>query len=359
MNKFLSIALVSVFALGSAVFTSCSKEDPQEYTVTLTDDGNGTAVADKAKAEAGMTVTLTATPDEGYVFGKWAVQSGGATLSPSVTTNPATFTMPENNVSIKAEFIEAETEEQITLPDQSDKNQTAFADEETTKGFTLIAKSAWTATIEETVTKATRASNVSWLRLTVNGAETYSGAAGTFTIVINIDPNTTGKDRTATITIDCGGEQVKITVMQKGVKEDNTPLTNKDLLVAHPWKHVISVTQYPKSWDNPETTDVDESVREDKSVFTITIKADGTVTVTSTQGGESIPYTLSGNTFTLHNTAEDGTPFDMKYAITKLTANEFESVGTFQGTENNMNPDGTEGPITTFTYTQTMKFVKP
>lgn len=109
MKKQTRLALIGAMAvIFTATFTSCSSDpdDPVQYTVTVTDDGNGTAVVDKTKAEAGMTVTLTATPAEGFVFSKWTVQSGGITLSPNATTTPASFTMPEGNVSVKAEFAE-------------------------------------------------------------------------------------------------------------------------------------------------------------------------------------------------------------------------------------------------------------
>ena len=43
-----------------------------KYTVTVTSDANGTAIADKtADVAAGETVTLTATPNSGYVFDQW------------------------------------------------------------------------------------------------------------------------------------------------------------------------------------------------------------------------------------------------------------------------------------------------
>jgi len=74
------------------------------YTVTMTDDGNGTASTDHTTATAGTTVTITATPASAdYQFLQWVVVSGGVTLS-SATTIPATFTMPANNVEIEAEF---------------------------------------------------------------------------------------------------------------------------------------------------------------------------------------------------------------------------------------------------------------
>lgn len=38
------------------------------YAVTVTTDGHGTAVADPTEAKAGDTVTVTITPDEGYLY---------------------------------------------------------------------------------------------------------------------------------------------------------------------------------------------------------------------------------------------------------------------------------------------------
>lgn len=76
---------------------------PATYSVTMQDDGNGTASANPSNAAAGTQITITATPDNGYQFKQWVVISGGAVLS-STTTNPATFNMPAGNVTIKAEF---------------------------------------------------------------------------------------------------------------------------------------------------------------------------------------------------------------------------------------------------------------
>ncbi len=70
------------------------------YSITVNNDGNGTASADKASAVAGETVTLTATPNSGYVFDKWADKT------PNSLTIGADgkFTMPSGNVSVKATF---------------------------------------------------------------------------------------------------------------------------------------------------------------------------------------------------------------------------------------------------------------
>ena len=69
-----------------------------EYSVTVSTDGNGTAMADKTSAAAGTEVTLTATPKSGYTFKQWQVITGGVTIKDNK------FTMPDENVEIKAIF---------------------------------------------------------------------------------------------------------------------------------------------------------------------------------------------------------------------------------------------------------------
>ena len=73
-------------------------EDKVEFTVTVTSGGNGTASASPAKAAAGMEITLTAMPKEGYHFKEWQVISGGVTIKDDK------FTMPDTNVEVKAIF---------------------------------------------------------------------------------------------------------------------------------------------------------------------------------------------------------------------------------------------------------------
>ena len=101
--NYLKFAAV-MFAVAAAVL-SCNRggEEVQQFFVTITDDGNGTAAADPVVTAAGMPVTITATPDTEYVFSKWAVVSGSIILYE--TANPAIFTMPAENVVIKAEFV--------------------------------------------------------------------------------------------------------------------------------------------------------------------------------------------------------------------------------------------------------------
>lgn len=66
------------------------------YTVTVAAAANGTVTADKATAQMGDTVTVTATPDTDYELSKITVNGT------AITGN--TFTMPAENVTIAAEF---------------------------------------------------------------------------------------------------------------------------------------------------------------------------------------------------------------------------------------------------------------
>ena len=95
---------------------------PTTYTVTVSNDGNGTGTASPSTAAAGTTITLTATPNKGYHFKEWQVISGGVTIKDNK------FTMPNDNVEVKAVFEEdvpAPTEFTITM--KTDGNGTASA----------------------------------------------------------------------------------------------------------------------------------------------------------------------------------------------------------------------------------------
>ena len=106
-----------------AIFEEDAPPAPTEHTVTVTSSGNGTASASHAKAAAGTTITLTATPNEGYHLKEWRVISGGVSIKDNK------FTMPNNNVEVKAIFEEdtppVPTEHTVTVT--SGGNGTASA----------------------------------------------------------------------------------------------------------------------------------------------------------------------------------------------------------------------------------------
>lgn len=73
-----------------------------KYAVNCATVEGGTLSADPAEATEGATVTLTATPAEGYEFGSWNVTNASTSAAITVTDNK--FTMPAANVNVSATF---------------------------------------------------------------------------------------------------------------------------------------------------------------------------------------------------------------------------------------------------------------
>lgn len=62
------------------------------------------------KKTAGTQVIVTATAGDLEVFSNWTVEEGGITLTPEQQVNPIlTFTMPENNVVLEANYLDKYT----------------------------------------------------------------------------------------------------------------------------------------------------------------------------------------------------------------------------------------------------------
>ena len=77
------------------------------YTVTIDENIDyGTVTADKLNPALAETVTLTATPEEGYILKSLTVTD--ADNDPVTVTNNA-FTMPKSNVTVSATFEEVQT----------------------------------------------------------------------------------------------------------------------------------------------------------------------------------------------------------------------------------------------------------
>ena len=83
---------------------------PTTYAINLEEVVNGTIAVQGGltEAEAGATITLIATPDEGYVFETWEVLDGNGD---EVSVSNNTFTMPESEVYIAATFVQEEEPE--------------------------------------------------------------------------------------------------------------------------------------------------------------------------------------------------------------------------------------------------------
>ena len=103
--------------------TYWAKWTANAYGITVTNDGNGEASADKTTAVEGETVTLTATPNSGYHFERWDVVTG------NVTIDDNTFTMPAESVAIKAVFARnSAVTPPINPPTVSEETTDAIAD---------------------------------------------------------------------------------------------------------------------------------------------------------------------------------------------------------------------------------------
>ena len=71
---------------------------PEEYTVTVIDDGNGKANANVAQAAAGNKIILSYNANTGYHFKEWQILAGNVTIEDNG------FIMPDGNVTVKAVF---------------------------------------------------------------------------------------------------------------------------------------------------------------------------------------------------------------------------------------------------------------
>ncbi len=100
-------------------FVKTGHEEIPTHTITWSTPSNGSftvsvdgsAITSGSEVQEGKTVTLTATPNSGYVFSEWTVT--GATVSGN--TSPATFVVGTSDVTFSATFIaSASSSEEIT-----------------------------------------------------------------------------------------------------------------------------------------------------------------------------------------------------------------------------------------------------
>ena len=108
----------------------------------------------------------------------------------------------------------------IQLAPGTPKDYTIFADETSgtpSEGISFTTTGPWRASVAETRANASgNGSSSSWVTVSPD----HGDAAGDYTIRIELEVNTTGKDRRATVTIECGATKITITVEQKGTTED-------------------------------------------------------------------------------------------------------------------------------------------
>jgi hypothetical protein len=161
----------------------------------------------------------------------------------------------------------------ISVADNSSLTQEVFADNEQGKsGVRFTTTGAWTSSIS-TVTASSQSvqmratsSSTQWISIDPD----HGNKADTYTINITLDTNFTGLDRTAIITILCNGDEIKITVTQKGKTEEGdipkypeSPYANlsQSEIVA------LLVESFEKSYYAPEVKSEGVEYNEDGSIF--------------------------------------------------------------------------------------------
>ncbi|MCI6112247.1 MAG: chitobiase/beta-hexosaminidase C-terminal domain-containing protein [Rikenellaceae bacterium] len=103
-----------------------------DYTITKVDSEGGSFIVKNngvvvTKAQIGETITLEATPAEGYQFDKWTVTN--ESTNSTVYVNENTFTMPGANVTVEANFLKSDV-----IPVYASLAELVAAGEPTTDG---------------------------------------------------------------------------------------------------------------------------------------------------------------------------------------------------------------------------------
>ncbi len=96
------------------------------YNVTVNSTAGGTATADKTTAGVGETVSLTATPNNGYRFTGWTFSDN--IIGADVSSKTTSFTMPAGDVTATANFAKIPSFTPSTPPTVSEETTDAIAD---------------------------------------------------------------------------------------------------------------------------------------------------------------------------------------------------------------------------------------
>lgn len=111
----IKVAWGSSAAISAAKLTKLAEETPTLYTITIAETENGTVETDVREAEEGATVTVTVTPNDGFMVdevsltygeGQKVEFDGEPTENEGVLS--ATFTMPAGNVNVGFTFKKVE-----------------------------------------------------------------------------------------------------------------------------------------------------------------------------------------------------------------------------------------------------------
>ena len=98
---------VAVYELTEKQNTNSGTTVAIRYDVSVADCANGSVKADRSTAAEDNKVTLTVTPDEGYVLSEITVKDAqGNAVAVSETSGKYTFLMPDSDVTVSAKFVQ-------------------------------------------------------------------------------------------------------------------------------------------------------------------------------------------------------------------------------------------------------------
>lgn len=198
------------------------EENTTKYNVTVAESIKSSASVDKTKAAKDEKVTVTATPGTGEVLQSvTVVGADNKSITTTVSGNTATFTMPDQDVTVTGvNFREAKTCKVTFRP--SDEKYGEVTAQHNGTAFT----SGKTVTEGDTVTfTATPSSGYTFTGWTVNGASAPS-TDNPYTITVNKDTTVVANFNTGTLSgyyLLCG-EDPTFKVTSEGSSYKSVPL---------------------------------------------------------------------------------------------------------------------------------------
>jgi hypothetical protein len=117
-------------------------------------------------------------------------------------------------IALLTVFTSCKKNDDIQVQNKEALSQIISADQTSGSEVTFTTTGAWTSNIKDKATKSTKGET--WISINPD----HGNAAGTYTVKINLEPNETGADRSAVITITCGDMNVEINVTQKGIGDN-------------------------------------------------------------------------------------------------------------------------------------------
>ena len=145
---------------------------------------------------------------------------------------------------------------QIKVPDTRQLEQTVTADDtQAARGVTFTTEGAGTSTIAE----KTRAEAPDWIGISPD----HGAAAGSYTLKITLESNTSEASRSATIVITCGTSKIEINVTQEGSDDPIEPMpANRITRIENYWRTIRnSGDSEPERWTSTSHFAYDDAGR--------------------------------------------------------------------------------------------------